>query len=70
MTDQQQGEPPEPTAAGRPSGRGARRGPLRVAGVELVGVSGDAGDDLDARQNAAIKDILRWMQQKDQATDQ
>ena len=41
--------------------------PVRVARVEVVGVDGAAGDDLDDRQNGAIKEILVWLYRYKQA---
>ena len=43
------------------------QGPVRVARVEVVGVDGAAGDELDDRQNNALKEILLWLYRHSQA---
>jgi hypothetical protein len=37
---------------------------LRTARVEWLPLAGRPGDELEARQNAAIKEILHWLQQR------
>ncbi len=64
MTGRRRAKPSEERPAGRRALLGTQDNePLRLAGVELVGVDGEAGELLDARQNAAIKEILLWLQQ-------
>lgn len=54
--------PPEPTTpTERPEGR---RSPIRHVRVEVIPATGHAADELDARQNAAIKEILQWLQRQ------
>jgi hypothetical protein len=40
--------------------------PVEVARVEVVGVDGAAGDELDDPQNDAIKEILLWLYRYEQ----
>ena len=44
--------------------------PVGVVRVEVVGVDGTAGDELDDRQNHAIKEILLWQYRHTQAPPQ
>lgn len=37
---------------------------VQLRGIEFISLAGNAGDDLDARQNAAIKEILIWLQRR------
>jgi hypothetical protein len=39
----------------------ARPGRVRPGAVEFVVLSGTAGDELDARQAAAIREVLVWL---------
>lgn len=38
---------------------------LKVVRIEFIGVTGAAGDELDDRQNGAIKEILLWLHQQE-----
>jgi hypothetical protein len=51
----------DPAEGRRP---GVRRERLRVARIEFVPLLDEAGDELEARQNATIKEILLWLQQR------
>jgi hypothetical protein len=42
----------------------ARLDRLRVAAVELIPLGGTAGDELEARQDAAIREVLLWLQRR------
>lgn len=42
----------------------ARPGRLRVAAVELIPFGGTAGDELEARQDAAVREVLLWLQRQ------
>lgn len=37
---------------------------VQLRGIEFIPLADDGGDDLDARQNAAIKEILIWLQRR------
>jgi hypothetical protein len=48
-----------------------RPGRARPGAVEFVVLSGTAGDELDARQNAAIREVLMWLhRQREQSRNQ
>lgn len=55
--------PPEPDSQAYADGPGGQRRGLGVR-VEIVTVAGREGDELDARQNAAILEILRWLHRR------
>jgi hypothetical protein len=63
VTGQRQTLPDADAAEG---GRaGVRRERLRVARIEFTPAAGAEGDELEARQNATIKEIIQWLQRQE-----
>lgn len=63
MTGQRQTLPdPDADEGRRP---GVHRERPRVALIDLIPAAGAAGDELEARQNAAIKEIIQWLQRQE-----
>lgn len=58
------GESTSPPSAGR----GSRAQAIAVAAVEVVALAGTAGDELNARQDAVIKEILLWLSRRQDPT--
>lgn len=48
--------------------RDSRARAIEVAAVEVIALAGTAGDELDARQAAAIKEILQWLSRRQDPT--
>jgi hypothetical protein len=55
-------------STGAHTGRGSRAQAIALTAVEVVALAGTAGDELDARQDAAIKEILLWLSRRQDRT--
>ena len=56
------------SSSGADTPPGSRARAIEVAAVEVVALAGTAGDELDARQDAVIKEILLWLSRRQDPT--
>ena len=62
MSDDHEVVTPGPSDGRQPAT--SRSGHIRVKSVELISLAGTAGDELEARQDAAIREVLLWLQRR------
>jgi len=55
-------------SSGTKSERASQARAIEVVAVEVVALAGTAGDELDARQDAVIKEILLWFSRRQDPT--